>query len=132
MRHSKSFVWNLFSRQFLPSNSPWFSRQRQWVFADDFVEHSHICFPFFGLSRGQTCSVNHIVYAAVMVSADLAKAVLELPPDERLELARRLVESVVAPEPLSEAMLEGIRRVEDVASGRVEGLTEEQYRAALA
>jgi hypothetical protein len=38
-----------------------------------------------------------------MVSADLAKAVLELAPDERLELARRLVESVVAPEPLSEA-----------------------------
>jgi putative addiction module component (TIGR02574 family) len=67
-----------------------------------------------------------------MVSTDLAKAVLELPPDERLELARRLVESVVAPEPLSEAMLEGIRRIEDVASGRVEGLTEEQYRAALA
>jgi putative addiction module component (TIGR02574 family) len=67
-----------------------------------------------------------------MVSADLAKAVLELPPDERLELARRLVESVVAPEPLSEAMLQGIRRIEDVASGRAEGLTEEQYRAALA
>lgn len=67
-----------------------------------------------------------------MVSADLAKAVLELPPDDRLELARRLVESVVSPEPLSEAMLEGIRRIEDVASGRVAGLTEEQYRAALA
>jgi putative addiction module component (TIGR02574 family) len=67
-----------------------------------------------------------------MVSAEIAKAVLELPPDERLELARRLVESVVAPEPLSEAMLEGIRRIEDIASGRVHGLTEEQYRASLA
>jgi putative addiction module component (TIGR02574 family) len=70
--------------------------------------------------------------AARMVSADLAKVAFELPPEERLELARRLVESVVAPEPLTEAMAEGIRRIEDVAAGRVAGLTEEQYRAALA
>jgi len=56
---------------------------------------------------------------------------LELPPDERLELARRLVESVVAPVPLNEAVTEGIRRIEDVATGRVNGLTEEQYRSAL-
>jgi putative addiction module component (TIGR02574 family) len=55
----------------------------------------------------------------------------ELPPDERLELARRLVESVVVPEPLNEAVLEGIRRIEDIATGRAQGLTEEQYRAAL-
>jgi putative addiction module component (TIGR02574 family) len=55
----------------------------------------------------------------------------ELPPDERLELARRLVESVVVPEPLNEAVLEGIRRIEDIATGRADGLTEEQYRAAL-
>ncbi len=67
-----------------------------------------------------------------MVSADLAKVAFELPPEERLELARRLVESVVTPEPLTEAMNEGIRRIEDVAAGRVAGLTEEQYRAALA
>jgi len=56
---------------------------------------------------------------------------LELPPEERLELARRLVESVVAPVPLNEAVTEGIRRIEDVATGRVNGLTEEQYRSAL-
>jgi len=56
---------------------------------------------------------------------------LELPPEERLELARRLVESVVAPVPLNEAVTEGIRRIEDVATGRVYGLTEEQYRSAL-
>jgi len=55
----------------------------------------------------------------------------ELPLDERLELARRLVESVVSPEPLTEEILEGIRRIEDIAAGRVQGLTEEQYRAAL-
>lgn len=67
-----------------------------------------------------------------MVSPDLAKTVFDLPPEERLELARRLVESVVSPEPLTEAMREGIRRIEDVAAGRSPGLTEEQYRAALA
>ena len=67
-----------------------------------------------------------------MVSPDLAKTVFDLPPEERLELACRLVESVVSPEPLTEAMREGIRRIEDVAAGRSPGLTEEQYRAALA
>ena len=66
-----------------------------------------------------------------MSSADLSHIALELPPEERLELARRLVESGVAPEPLSEAVREGIRRIEDIATGRVQGLTEEEYRAAL-
>lgn len=66
-----------------------------------------------------------------MVSADLAKIAFELPPEERLELARRLVESVVSPETLTPALTEGIRRIEDVAVGRVKGLTEEQYRTAL-
>ena len=66
-----------------------------------------------------------------MSSADLSKAALELPAEERLELARRLVESVVAPATLNEAVTEGIRRIEDIASGRVKGLTEEQFRAAI-
>jgi len=66
-----------------------------------------------------------------MISADLSRMVLELPPDERLELAQRLVESVLGQATLSEALKEGIRRVEDIAMGRVQGLTEEEYRAAL-
>ena len=66
-----------------------------------------------------------------MSSADLSQLALQLPPEERLELARRLVESVVAPVPLNEAVAEGIRRIEDIATGRVRGLTEEEYRAAL-
>ena len=33
--------------------------------------------------------------------------------------------------PLNKAVTEGIRRIEDIATGRVEGLTEEQYRAAM-
>ena len=66
-----------------------------------------------------------------MVSAELSRVALELPPEERLELARRLVESVVTPASLNAAVTEGIRRIEDIATGRVVGLTEEEYRAAL-
>jgi putative addiction module component (TIGR02574 family) len=66
-----------------------------------------------------------------MGSADLARLALELPADERLDLARRLVESVVAPASSNEAIDEGIRRIEDLATGRVKGLTEEEFRATL-
>ncbi len=66
-----------------------------------------------------------------MGSADLAQLALELPPEERLDLARRLVESVVAPASLNEAIVEGIRRIEDLATGRVKGLTEDEFRATL-
>jgi hypothetical protein len=68
---------------------------------------------------------------SAMLDRDLSHTALELPPAERLELARRLVESVVAPLPLNDAVKEGIRRIEEVAAGRVAGLTEAQYRAAL-
>jgi len=67
-----------------------------------------------------------------MSATDLSKAALELSAEERLELARRLVESVVAPAALNETIAEGVRRIEDIAAGRVKGLNEEQFRAALA
>jgi putative addiction module component (TIGR02574 family) len=66
-----------------------------------------------------------------MGSAELARIALELPPEERIELARRLVESVVAPDSLSDAITEGIRRIEELATGRVKGLTEEEFLATL-
>jgi putative addiction module component (TIGR02574 family) len=66
-----------------------------------------------------------------MSATDLSKAALELSADERLELARRLVESVVAPASLNETIAEGVRRIEDIAAGRVKGLNEEQFRAVL-
>jgi hypothetical protein len=50
-----------------------------------------------------------------MGPADLAQIALELPPEERLDLARQLVESVVALALLNEAVTEGIRRIEDLA-----------------
>ena len=66
-----------------------------------------------------------------MMTADLTMIALELPPEERLELARRLGESVVAPASLTETLADGIRRIEEIATGRAQGLTEAEYRAAL-
>ena len=66
-----------------------------------------------------------------MLTTEISRTALELPPEDRLELARRLVESVVEPAALADAVKEGLRRIEDVATGRVAGLSEEQYRAAL-
>jgi len=39
-----------------------------------------------------------------MDSAELARIALELPPDERIELALRLIERVVVPAPLNETL----------------------------
>jgi putative addiction module component (TIGR02574 family) len=66
-----------------------------------------------------------------MLTEELNQTALALPADERLELARRLVESVVWPATLNEAVAAGIRRLEDVAAGRTKGLTEAEFRAAL-
>ncbi len=66
-----------------------------------------------------------------MLTNEISRTALELPLEDRLELARRLVESVVEPAPLTAAVKQGIRRIEDVATGRVPGLSEEQYRTAL-
>ena len=66
-----------------------------------------------------------------MITNELSRSVLALSLEDRLELARRLVESVVQPAALTDAVKEGIRRIEDVASGRVAALSEEEYRAAI-
>ena len=66
-----------------------------------------------------------------MISEDVCRTVVELPLEDRLELARRLVESVVSPARMNDAVTEDIRRIEDLAAGRPTGLTEEQFRAAL-
>ena len=60
-----------------------------------------------------------------MLDDRVTRAALNLPTDERLELARLLVESV------SDPLRVGIERIEAVAAGSVAGLNEEQYRAAL-
>jgi putative addiction module component (TIGR02574 family) len=66
-----------------------------------------------------------------MIPAELSRSALDLSPEERLELARQLVESVVTPEQVAESVEEGVQRIEEVANGKTQGLTEEQYRASL-
>ncbi len=66
-----------------------------------------------------------------MSAIELSKAAFELSAEERLDLARRLVESVIAPESLNDAITEGVQRIEDIATGKVKGLTEGEFRAAL-
>lgn len=66
-----------------------------------------------------------------MAVTELARLALDLPPEERLELARRLVESVVTPDTLGDAVAEGVRRIEDIALGRVKGLTGVEFREAV-
>jgi len=66
-----------------------------------------------------------------MLPSDLSRVALELPPEERLELARRSSGKRGDAPPSQRSVTEGIRRIEDIATGRLAGLTEEQYRAAL-
>lgn len=66
-----------------------------------------------------------------MVANELARQAMDLPVADRLDLARQLVESVVTPESMTDTVKAGIQRIEDVATGRVVGLTEAQFRAAL-
>ena len=66
-----------------------------------------------------------------MTTTEFTQQALELPATERLNLARQLVESVITPDSLSNKVLEGIQRVNEVASGQVRGLTEEEFQEAL-
>ena len=62
---------------------------------------------------------------------DIAEAVMELPEKERLELARRIVASVVADQESSAAIAQAIRGIEDVIRGKIRGLSEAEFRDAL-
>lgn len=66
-----------------------------------------------------------------MTANELSRLALELPLEHRLDLARRLIASVNEPAAARAEVKEAIRRIEDVATGRVAGVTEEQYRAAV-
>jgi hypothetical protein len=52
----------------------------------------------------------------------------ELPPQERLELARQLVESVITPHSLDAAVSHGIQRIEEVLTDKTKGLNESEFR----
>ena len=66
-----------------------------------------------------------------MIPSQITESVLALPESERLELARRIVESVATERRVAELVSEGVRRIEDVVLGKVRGLSEEEYRKAV-
>ena len=55
---------------------------------------------------------------------DIAEAVMELPERERLDLARRIVASIIADQESSEAIAQAVQGIEDVVTGKVRGLSE--------
>ena len=66
-----------------------------------------------------------------MLTDELTAAVFALPEQERLELARRIVESVATERRVSELVADGVRRIEDVVAGKERGFSEEEYRRAI-
>jgi hypothetical protein len=65
-----------------------------------------------------------------MTHTDLSSSVLSLTEADRIALARALVESVALDREAVRSIEDGVRRIDEVASGRVVGLTDEEYRAA--
>ncbi len=66
-----------------------------------------------------------------MSVAEITQAVMELPEKERLELARRIVASIVAEREISSQIAEAVQGIEDVVNGKVRGLTEAEFLEAL-
>lgn len=66
-----------------------------------------------------------------MIPSQLTESVLALPEAERLDLARRIVESIASERQVDEAVSAGVRRIEEIVSGEVRGLSEEEYRQAV-
>jgi putative addiction module component (TIGR02574 family) len=65
-----------------------------------------------------------------MTAAHLTQSVLALPEAERLELARKIVESLASKEEQAAAIAEGVRRMEAIVTGQTPGLSEAQFRQA--
>jgi putative addiction module component (TIGR02574 family) len=66
-----------------------------------------------------------------MSTAEIEQSALQLPLGERLHLARRLVESIDDARVEQASIDEGVRRLEDLVTGKVRGLTEEEFLRSL-
>lgn len=56
---------------------------------------------------------------------------MELPESERLELARRIIASVAAERENAGEVEKAVKGIEDVLTGKVRGLSEAEFQAAL-
>ena len=66
-----------------------------------------------------------------MSKQEIAKAVMELPEQDRLNLARQIVASVAVEQEISQKVAAAVPGIEDVLTGKVQGLTEEQFKSTL-
>ena len=66
-----------------------------------------------------------------MSTEQLTEAVMALPEDQRLELARRIVASVVGEDESFGRIMEAVPGIEGVVTGKVRGLSEAEFREAL-
>jgi hypothetical protein len=62
---------------------------------------------------------------------EIAEAVMELSERDRLDLARRIVASVVDEQESSGQVARAIQGIEDVLTGKVRGLSEDEFQRAL-
>ena len=74
------------------------------------------------------CRIN---YFQNMSAKDIADAVMELPEQERLDLARRIVATIAAEREITKKISDAVQGIEDVVTGKLNGLTETEFRAAL-
>jgi len=56
---------------------------------------------------------------------------MELPEKDRLELARRIVASLISEQEAAVAIGQAVQGIEDVVTGKVRGLSEAEFRDAL-
>jgi hypothetical protein len=62
---------------------------------------------------------------------EIAEAVMELSEADRLELARRIVASVIDEHESAGQVARAIQGIEDVLTGKVHGLSEDEFQRAL-
>ena len=66
-----------------------------------------------------------------MLPVEIEQSALQLPVEERLQLARRLAESVGDSHMEQAGIEEGVRRIEDLVSGKVQGLSMPEFLRSL-
>ncbi|HXT09975.1 MAG TPA: addiction module protein [Candidatus Angelobacter sp.] len=66
-----------------------------------------------------------------MSKEKIIEAVRALSEKERLELARRIIQSIESESSETEQVAEAVRGIEDVVTGKVAGLSETEFRNAL-
>lgn len=70
-------------------------------------------------------------YGLRMSIRELDEVVMELPEQERLELARRIIASLMDAKEASRRIADSVQGIEDIVTGKVPGLSETDFRDAL-